>query len=79
MAMKKQAVLIALTWLLVLATIVISAHATADAAAGTVKQPDAFKDPNVAQPMAGCRCCTWFRNQYGNLQCGYVCCTDGCC
>ncbi|CAL1385803.1 unnamed protein product [Linum trigynum] len=76
MAMKKQAVLIALTWLLVLAAIAISAHATA---AGTVEKPDAFKDPNVAQPMAGCRCCTFFRNQYGLLQCGYVCCTDGCC
>ncbi|CAN1753308.1 hypothetical protein LINPERHAP1_LOCUS5117 [Linum perenne] len=82
-SMRKQALVIALACFLVLLAITptISAANAAEAkAAATVAAISPQKDwKDVVYPQAGCRCCYFIRNQYGLLQCGYVCCVDGCC
>ncbi|KAJ8761039.1 hypothetical protein K2173_025746 [Erythroxylum novogranatense] len=62
---RKATLLIALTWLLVVASISISASATAGARMKLTE--------DLVYPQAGCRCC-YFVGKIPNLRCGKVCC-----
>ncbi|KAJ4946706.1 hypothetical protein NE237_014194 [Protea cynaroides] len=62
--------------LLVIASFALMSSTNATAAA-RLKDKD-FRD-TIVHPEAGCRCCYFVRNKNGLLQCGPVCCTDGCC
>ncbi|OAY43476.1 hypothetical protein MANES_08G073500v8 [Manihot esculenta] len=66
---KKATLVIALTWLLVVASIVMCANATAGPRLQTFE--------HMVHPQ-GCRCC-FFVGRVPNLRCGKVCCGDNCC
>ncbi|KAI4298848.1 hypothetical protein L6164_032363 [Bauhinia variegata] len=67
----KKALVIALSWLLLVAFIAVSAEGDD---AGLL--PKASKNM-VYYPQAGCRCC-WFIWK-PLIRCGKACCVDGCC
>ncbi|KAK4588714.1 hypothetical protein RGQ29_019646 [Quercus rubra] len=65
---RKEKLVIALAWLLLMATIIMSANAMAGARLN--------KFEYMVHPQ-GCRCC-WFIWK-PVIRCGKVCCEDGCC
>ncbi|KAG2688724.1 hypothetical protein I3843_09G108800 [Carya illinoinensis] len=66
---RKEKLVIAVAWLLVMASIIMSANATVGVRLQLIER--------VVQPQAGCRCC-WFIWK-PLIRCGKVCCEDGCC
>ncbi|CBI41065.3 unnamed protein product, partial [Vitis vinifera] len=65
--MRKEILVTALAWLLVVAFVVTYATAT-----------DHFQAvEDMVHPQAGCRCC-WFIWK-PRISCGKACCGDGCC
>ncbi|KAL8100001.1 hypothetical protein AgCh_032312 [Apium graveolens] len=72
MMFQKRTLSIALVWLLVAVSIMMCTNAGADLSGRPQNADPRFPS------LAGCRCCYFVRVK-GLLQCGSVCCKDGCC
>ncbi|WOG83155.1 hypothetical protein DCAR_0102329 [Daucus carota subsp. sativus] len=72
MVFQNKTLSISLIWLIVAASFMMCAYASAETSARPQNADPRFPS------LAGCRCCNFILVK-NFIQCGTVCCKDGCC